>query len=232
MKGLLIKDFRLLKGQVYFLLIVTVCVIVFMINGSEAFGVAYVCSMVALLSLTTVSYDEYENGMAYLFTLPISENGSAFLFTLPITKKDYVKEKYLFAGILLLIGLIVSMIMWYITAVIKTGNIAWDDWMSCCIGGVTAGLMMVAVALPAQLKFGPERGRIALVTIVLLAVALGILMQEFTKGTKFAQSAKRILNQIDKLGTKGILGVIVIIWVIVGVISMIISMRVMEKREF
>ena len=179
MKGLLIKDFRLLKGQVYFLLIVTVCVIVFMINGSEAFGVAYVCSMVALLSLTTVSYDEYENGCA-------------FLFTLPITKKDYVKEKYLFAGILLLIGLIVSMIMWYITAVIK----------------------------------------IALVTIVLLAVALGILMQEFTKGTKFAQSAKRILNQIDKLGTKGILGVIVIIWVIVGVISMIISMRVMEKREF
>lgn len=150
MKGLLIKDFRLLKGQVYFLLIVTGCVIVFMINGSEAFGVAYVCSMVALLSLTTVSYDEYENGCA-------------FLFTLPITKKDYVKEKYLFAGILLLIGLIVSMIMWYITAVIKTGNIAWDDWMSCCIGGVTAGLMMVAVALPAQLKFGPERGRIALV---------------------------------------------------------------------
>ena len=219
MKGLLIKDFRLLKGQVHFLLIVTVCVIVFMINGNEAFGVAYVCSMVALLSLTTVSYDEYETG-------------SAFLFTLPITKKDYVKEKYLFAGILLLIGLIVSMIMWYITAVIKTGNIAWDDWMSCCIGGVTAGLMMVAVALPAQLKFGPERGRIALVTIVLLAVALGILMQEFTKGTKFAQSAKRILNQIDKLGTKGILGVIVIIWVIVGVISMIISMRVMEKREF
>lgn len=144
MKGLLIKDFRLLKGQVYFLLIVTVCVIVFMINGSEAFGVAYVCSMVALLSLTTVSYDEYENGCA-------------FLFTLPITKKDYVKEKYLFAGILLLIGLIVSMIMWYITAVIKTGNIAWDDWMSCCIGGVTAGLMMVAVALPAQLKFGPEK---------------------------------------------------------------------------
>ena len=32
MKGLLIKDFRLLKGQVYFLLIVTGCVIVFMIN--------------------------------------------------------------------------------------------------------------------------------------------------------------------------------------------------------
>ena len=34
MKGLLIKDFRLLKGQVHFLLIVTVCVIVFMIKGN------------------------------------------------------------------------------------------------------------------------------------------------------------------------------------------------------
>lgn len=53
---------------------------------------------------------------------------------------------------------------------------------------------MVAVALPAQLKFGPERGRIALVTIVLLAVALGILMQEFTKGTKFAQKCKAYIE--------------------------------------
>ena len=79
MKGLLIKDFRLLKGQVHFLLIVTGCVIVFMINGSEAFGVAYVCSMVALLSLTTVSYDEYENGSAFLFTLPIKKKNISLL---------------------------------------------------------------------------------------------------------------------------------------------------------
>lgn len=87
MKGLLIKDFRLIKGQLYFLLIVMGCVIVFMINGSEAFGVAYVCSMVALLSLTTVSYDEYENG-------------SAFLFTLPITKKEDLLTNYLYSRFL------------------------------------------------------------------------------------------------------------------------------------
>ena len=220
MKGLLIKDYKLMLGQKSFLGMAALMSVLYLaIYKDPTFAVVFITVMCTMFTVSTLSYDEYENGCA-------------FLFTLPITKKDYVKEKYLFAGILLLIGLIVSMIMWYITAVIKTGNIAWDDWMSCCIGGVTAGLMMVAVALPAQLKFGPERGRIALVTIVLLAVALGILMQEFTKGTKFAQSAKRILNQIDKLGTKGILGVIVIIWVIVGVISMIISMRVMEKREF
>ena len=220
MKGLLIKDYKLMLGQKSFLGMAALMAVLYLIIYKDPIvAVVFITVMCTMFTISTLSYDEYENG-------------SAFLFTLPITKKDYVKEKYLFAGILLLIGLIVSMIMWYITAVIKTGNIAWDDWMSCCIGGVTAGLMMVAVALPAQLKFGPERGRIALVTIVLLAVALGILMQEFTKGTKFAQSAKRILNQMDKLGTKGILGVIVIIWVIVGVISMIISMRVMEKREF
>lgn len=219
MKGLLIKDFRLLKSQIYFLLIVMGCVIVFMMNGSEGFGVAYVCSMTALLSLTTVSYDEYENGCV-------------FLFTLPITKKDYVKEKYLFAGILLMIGLAISMIMWCITAMVKTGNIVWDDWMGYCTGGVTAGLLMVAIALPAQLKFGPERGRVALVTIVLLAVALGILTQEFTEGTKFAQNVKHVLNQMDELSTIGILGICAIVWIIVSVISIIVAMRVMEKREF
>ena len=214
MKGLLIKDIKLMKNQKTFFTAMTFVGFLFLITQETPyFVITYITTMFSMFTITTLTYDEFENG-------------AAFLFTLPFSRRDYVKEKYLFAGILLLIGLIVSMIMWYITAVIKTGNIAWDDWMSCCIGGVTAGLMMVAVALPAQLKFGPERGRIALVTIVLLAVALGILMQEFTKGTKFAQSAKRILNQMDKLGTKGILGVIVIIWVIVGVISIIISMRV------
>ena len=36
MKGLLIKDFRLLKSQIYFLLIVMGCVIVFMMNMKMA----------------------------------------------------------------------------------------------------------------------------------------------------------------------------------------------------
>lgn len=219
MKGLLIKDFRLLKSQVHFLLIVIGCVIVFMMNGSEGFGVAYVCAMAALLSLTTVSYDEYENS-------------SAFLFTLPVTRKDYVKEKYLFAGILLMIGLAISVVMWCITAMIKTGNIAWDEWMSYCIDGITAGLLMVAVALPAQLKFGPERGRIALITMVLLVVALGILTKEFTEGTKLAQNVKYVWKQMDGLDNKGIMGLSVVMWGVIGAISMMISMRMMEKREF
>ena len=219
MKGLLIKDFRLLRSQVYFLLVMMGCMLVFMMNSSEGFGVSYVCAMMALLSLTTVSYDEYENG-------------SAFLFTLPIARKDYVKEKYFFAGILLLTGLVMSMIMWCITAMIKTGNIVWSEWMSYCIGGITAGLLMFAVALPAQLKYGAEKGRIVLITIVVLIVAIGILTKEFTEGTKLAQNIKNILCQIDELGVKGAIGIIVIMWVIVGMISIRISMRMMEKREF
>ena len=222
MKGLLIKDFRLLRSQMYFLLVMMGCMLVFMMNSSERFGVSYVCAMMALLSLTTVSYDEYENG-------------SAFLFTLPITRKDYVKEKYFFAGILLLTGLVMSMIMWCITAMIKTGNIVWSEWMSYCIGGITAGLLMFAVALPAQLKYGAEKGRIVLITIVVLIVAIGILTKEFTEGTKLAQNIKNILCQIDELGVKGIIGIIgiiVIMWAIVGMISIRISMRMMEKREF
>ena len=43
MKGLLIKDFYIIKNQIYFLMIVVVCAIVFMANGNAQFGISYIC---------------------------------------------------------------------------------------------------------------------------------------------------------------------------------------------
>lgn len=84
MKGLLIKDFKLLKGQKQFLAAVLVVTIVFMTtNTSLSFIISYITVMMGMITLTTISYDEYENGMGYLFTLPVS-------------RKGYVREKYLF----------------------------------------------------------------------------------------------------------------------------------------
>lgn len=90
MKGLLIKDFKLLKTQQkFFLLVLFIAIAVEMFSGSSSsFLIGYLSFMAILFTLSSISYDEFDNG-------------NAFLFSLPITRKSYVIEKY---GLGLILG--------------------------------------------------------------------------------------------------------------------------------
>ena len=81
MNGLLLKDFLLMANQKsYFLFIVTLGIIISFALGSATFVVGYIILVFGLSALNTISYDEMDNGYAFLFTLPIS-------------RADYVTKK-------------------------------------------------------------------------------------------------------------------------------------------
>ena len=94
MKGLLIKDFKLLKGQKnFFMTITAISIIMIIVSPGTSFPIGFLGFVGALFSLSSISYDEFDNG-------------NAFLFSLPITRKDYVLEKYIFgliSGIMFLL---------------------------------------------------------------------------------------------------------------------------------
>ena len=101
MKGLLIKDFKLLKGQKnFFMTITAISIIMIIVSPGTSFPIGFLGFVGALFSLSSISYDEFDNG-------------NAFLFSLPITRKDYVLEKYIFgliSGIMfLLLGTVISL---------------------------------------------------------------------------------------------------------------------------
>ena len=140
MKGLLIKDFKLMKGQRNFLLMI----IAISIGSAFAmedltFLVGYMTALCSMFTLSSISYDEFENG-------------NAFLFSLPITRKSYVAEKYTFA-------LIVSGVSWVFSTVIATiaggGN---ADVIMAALLIFAVLLLFLAIMLPVQLKFGGEKG--------------------------------------------------------------------------
>ena len=88
MKGLLIKDFKLMKEQKNFLLIILIITIgMSLFTNDLSFALGFLTFIVSLFSLSTTSYDEFDNG-------------NAFLFTLPITRSKYVIEKYYLSMIL------------------------------------------------------------------------------------------------------------------------------------
>ena len=74
MKGLLIKDFQLMKNQGKILIAILVVIAAFGIiaDGNSSFLTAYITIFLALFTTSTISYDEYDSGYLFLFTLPVN----------------------------------------------------------------------------------------------------------------------------------------------------------------
>ena len=153
MKGLLIKDFKLLKGQKnFFMTITAISIIMIIVSPGTSFPIGFLGFVGALFSLSSISYDEFDNG-------------NAFLFSLPITRKDYVLEKYIFgliSGIMfLLLGTVISLVVIGIT---KTGS--FNEIFLTAGSLFPTILLILSIMLPFILKFGGEKGRIAIIGVI------------------------------------------------------------------
>ena len=222
MKGLLIKDFKLLKNQKnFFILVFVMAVFLTITNGAGSspatFVLPYVGFVCSFFVLSTISYDEYDNG-------------NAFLFTLPFDRKIYVAEKYIFgvvtggAGLLL----ILAFILIYtdgMTGAEQTGETLFT-------AGVSAALLLffLAVMIPFQLKFGPEKGRIAMIIVFLgIFAAVYGLAKVVNVGN---MDLSGLIQTADAMGPAGVALVFLAVSLLVLAASMTISIRIMEKQEF
>lgn len=201
MKGLLVKDFLLMiksKKVILFMLFIGI------IGGINdiSFATGYILMVLAILSLSTISYDEANHGLNTLFTLPIS-------------KSDYVKEKYLFSLIITGIGFALVAIL---NCFSKSG------FMETFII-VSIALLLLALSLPFQLKEGNEKGRIVLFVVVFGCTFLFAFLNQFIP--KFFDSIESVLNTMDPtMFSVGLL----IASIILYIISMMISIRIYNKK--
>ena len=82
MKGLLIKDIKLtLMQKSYFGIVFVIMLASFIFSNDASLGLGFMPLIMTLFTLSTISYDEFDNG-------------NSFLFTLPIQRKEYVVEKH------------------------------------------------------------------------------------------------------------------------------------------
>lgn len=202
MKGLLVKDFLLMiksKKVILFMLFIGI------IGGINdiSFATGYILMVLAILSLSTISYDEANHGLNTLFTLPIS-------------KSDYVKEKYLFSLIITGIGFVFVTIL---------GCFSKSGFMETLIILSTALLLLLALSLPFQLKEGNEKGRIVLFVVVFGCTFLFAFLNQFIP--KFFESIESVLNTLDPIMFSVDL---LITSFILYFISMMISIRVYKNR--
>ena len=219
MKGLLIKDFKLLKVQKNFFLLILCIAIgieIFTNSTSSSFIIGFLSFVATLFTLSSISYDEFDNG-------------NAFLFSLPITRKSYVIEKYGF-------GMILGSSFWaFGTLIVIFKEVITHKYVS--IDTVIAAFIILpivfavlAVMLPFQLKFGGENGRIAIICTLVIVFLIGIVITKVANA--FNINLSFLFHEIATLNS------IILILVIIGItffmlfVSYRISLSIMKKKEF
>ena len=214
MKGLFVKDIELMKQQKQFFILVVVMGVILNLAGSGSFATGYFTFVTAIFAITTISYDEFDNGLA-------------FLMTLPVTRKQYVAEKYLLGA-----GLTVA--AWgieAITGVICKGVAELQGCLSEKIIGtliyIPLALLMLSVSLPLVIHFGAEKGRY--IAMVMWAIIIAVV---YTLIKTMGLSAEAVGAWLNGLNWGMVLAGAVLFTVIVYMGSFGIGVRLMEKKEF
>lgn len=217
MKGLFVKDLKLMSGQKKFVFLVFLIACMLTATNSAMFVGNYLMIFCSVLVISTISYDEFDNG-------------NAFLFTLPISRKEYVREKYIF-------GLGVCMVVCFITTLVIVGyqsvvveHYNWVEGIISSISGIFVSAFLLSFMIPLQLKFGSEKGRLVLAGISGIIGVIGFVAVGTTK--KFDIAIDELTHWLDAIYPGAVAAGFVVVVLVMIVISYLISVRVMEKKEF
>lgn len=163
MKGLLIKDCLLLKNirKVFLFMILSACFCSLAMQDKNFIG-GYLMVFFGTVCLSSISYDEMDQG-------------NLTIFSFPIERKTYVQEKYVYGLLLLLSALLLSTLF----------LLLWFSWKSIASNMIMfgIGLLFLAVSLPFQLKYGHEKGRLVML-LVLMILAGGLVVIDMNGSLK------------------------------------------------
>ena len=216
MKGLLLKDLSIIKTQIRSVVLIMIIALFMMLAGNNTtFAVVYSNILFVTFGINTLSYDSHDNGYA-------------FLFTVPITRKLYILEKYVFSMLSVVTGTILSLILMLGVSFVKDNYMLTSSEISFVIGYAIGAFVVLAIMLPVNLKFGPEKGRIAMIVLIAIVMA-GVFSISKIAGTV---DLTKLYFEMREVSIFVIWTILILVTLIIISLSYMISCKVMEKKEF
>lgn len=217
MKGLFIKDLRLIKNQRNFLITLALMFLVLIVTGVDAsFFMGYVPFLLLIVTMSTITYDEQDNSMGFLMALPVS-------------RQTYVLEKYLLSASFGVGGFAVTFVIFLITEKAEGSSMTSGDYLLVFMGFLVFVILFLSLMIPIQLKFGSEKGRMVLFAIFFGIIGLVYLVNKVLT-VDFTQTA--FYQTITQLPMGILMAIALVLFVIFVFISAKISLGVMKKKEF
>ncbi len=212
MKGLLVKDMRMLLGQKKFGALIVFMTVVLSFNSDSYFVVYYLTFVCSFLAISSISYDE-------------NDNGYPFLFTLPIDRSSYVREKYLFGFILNLCSWLVGILVCGGFAVARNELSSFRENFALLLLVFLAMFVFDLLVFPLLFKFGSEKGRIVMLCVFLMIFFIGYILSTIV-------NYQNILVQLSGY-PKAVLGALLLaVTAVILFVSYAVSVLIMKKKEF
>lgn len=221
MRGLIEKDIRLLTKQKRFAVIYVFVALMLSFSMDSSFIVSYFSLIGSLLVLSTLSYDSYDNGYP-------------FLMSLPVDAKTYVCAKYAFSILGLSISWAFAVILQFISQLIRNIPIDIGDSLSMDLAFFPVFILIIALMIPLNLKFGPEKSRIVLIVIFGLVMAVALLGQKILDSLTLDLhiDLESLLAGLNTTPKGIVIGAGLAAGILVLILSLWISIKVMENKEY
>lgn len=217
MKGLLIKDLKLLKSQRLFITLITVICGYFIITEKMQFAMTYAAIIFSMLVISTVNYDDEKNGMSYILTFPIS-------------RKIYVLEKYVLGMLFMAAVLAAESVLMMAAAAVNAASYASYDWFSAIFSFLLSSSFILSATLPFQIKYGAEKGRMVLVTVfICMGIAAYSLRQVF-KALNIDVMA--VMEKVSDAGALEVAAGTIALSVGMMAVSYLLSAAAIKRKQF
>lgn len=217
MRGMLVKDMRLMMRQKLFFVLLLFLAVMLSFSSDGMFVISYLTVISTFFVISTISYDEHANGFA-------------FLMTLPVMRKTYVREKYIFGLLLGISGWGVGVLISLAYMILHGDTFFLYKFFPQAFILVPVDILISAIMIPFQFKFGVEKGRIAILIFLGIIFSIGFFLSGYFQG--MAAGIMEHLNFVVTLNIGITLLLAFLVSIAVACISCVISCHIMCKKEF
>lgn len=202
MKGLILKDMLNLKQQLrIYLLVVVIWIFTGFASQDSAFIGGILMIFMAMLPINALAYDEKAKWEAYALSMPVS-------------RRDLVLSKYLLMLIWAAVGAAILILVGYFIE--RSFATALTNTMIFFL----MGLSLSAIMLPVVFRYGTEKGRMALIAVVLIPTLLAVGLSKLN----LPMPSETVLSGLILAAP------VAVLLLLAG--SVAVSCRIYEKKEF
>lgn len=202
MIGLFLKDVINLKQQAKIFLVIAVMFIGISILQQDSNFFAMYMVVFTILVSTTA------------FAYDDKAKWDRYALTMPVSGRDIVLSKYLLVFVFTVLAFFLTFLLTF------SMTHAFHESLTECLTISLASLALSSIILPVFFKFGVEKGRIVMMAIVLAPSFLSLLLSNLD----FSAPAPAILNKLEIFAPFAV--------ILILVLSVFLSMRIYEKKEF
>lgn len=211
MRGLFVKDIRMMMGQKKFFCLVFFMAVILNFSSDPAYVVYYLTFVCSFFAMNSISYDE-------------ADNGYPFLFTLPIDRSTYIREKYLFGILLNVSSWLAGMCVGFIFEAVKDNIPAFIENIPVMALMLPVMLIFNSVVFPMLFKFGSEKGRIVMLCVFGIAFFIGYMFSRIVNLSRLFQIVYRYPVSVLVLS-------FVVVTMLILAVSYMASVMIMRKKE-